>query len=59
MSENEDGPWEAIPLPDEALRDHFAGIALGKLPVMSDYPEMDIARWAYTMADAMMAARDE
>ena len=42
------------------LRDYFAGQALSAL-ADPDWPRENeqIAEWAYTMADAMLAARDK
>ncbi len=48
------------------LRDHFAGQALGRLAGNDDTraraswtenPEADLAKWAYRVADAMLAER--
>lgn len=42
----------------EALRDHFAGMAMQTLP--KDIPDMEtLARLSYNMADAMMAERSK
>ncbi len=42
----------------EALRDHFAGLAMQTLP--KEIPDMEtLARMSYDMADAMLAERDK
>ena len=44
--------------PGMTLRDYFAGIAMGTyLNSDDDTPEDITARWAYAMADAMLAER--
>jgi regulator of replication initiation timing len=41
----------------EALRDHFAGLAMQTLP--KDIPDMEtLARLSYNMADAMLKERE-
>lgn len=70
-----DGPLRAFPssaidgrFGGMSLRDYFAGKALGHLTGNDDTvaraswterPEADLARWAYRIADAMLAAREQ
>lgn len=63
MSTYNDGPAFPVTYPSAGrgmtLRDYFAAKALqGMLTAGEDVPNEKLAKWAYDVADAMLAARE-